>query len=186
MKPGLHNLWPTTILVETVDVDEALHTILSTCDLRNPPREDKNFDILRDIPTLKNFRDNVVVPTFAVYLKEVFNLEIDQIEYSLRSWLAGTSGGYMIPVHNHSGAMISAVFYLMCDETDVGGELYLIDPRSNANRGYTDSLRKIFDPKIYIPKSGEAIVFPSFLYHQTLPFTGKLRLAMPVDFFITE
>jgi hypothetical protein len=186
MKPGLHNLWPTTILIETVDVAEAAQTILATCDLRNPPKEDKNFDILRDVPGLKNFRDNVVIPTFAVYLKEVFNLEIEQMEYSLRSWLAGISGGYMIPVHNHSGAMVSAVFYLMCDEVGAGGELYLIDPRANANRGYTDSLRKIFAPELYTPKSGEAIVFPSFLYHQTLPFTGKMRLAMPVDLFITE
>jgi len=186
MKPGLHNMWPTTVLVETVDVAEAVQTILTTCDLTNPPSDFQNFDILRDMHSLKNFRDNVVVPTFATYLKEVFNLDIDQLNYSLRSWLAGTSGGYMIPAHNHSGAVISAVFYLMCEETNVGGELYLLDPRTNANRGYTESLKKIFAPELYSPRSGQAIVFPSFLYHHTLPFTGKLRLAMPVDLFITE
>jgi hypothetical protein len=186
MKPGLHNMWPTTVLVETVDVTEAVQIVLSTCDLVNPPSDFQNFDILQDIPGLASFRDTVVIPTFATYIKEVFKLDMSTVQYSLRSWLAGTSGGYMIPAHNHSGAVVSAVFYLMCEESDVGGELYLIDPRANANRGYTESLKKMFAPELYTPRSGEAIVFPSFLYHHTLPFTGKLRLAMPVDLFITE
>ena len=186
MNPGLHNMWPTTVLVETVDVTEAVLIILSTCDLINPPSDFQNFDVLRDIPELATFRDTVVIPTFATYVKEVFKLDMSAIQYSLRSWLAGTGGGYMIPTHNHSGAAISAIFYLLCEDTNAGGELCLLDPRSNANRGYTSSLKHIFDQQIYTPRSGEAIVFPSFLYHHTLPFTGKLRLAMPVDLFISE
>ena len=70
MKPGLHNMWPTTVLVETVDVTEAVQVILSTCDLVNPPSDFQNFDILRDIPGLATFRDSVVIPAFSTYIKE--------------------------------------------------------------------------------------------------------------------
>ena len=50
--------------------------------------------------------------------------------------MAGTGTGYMIPVHNHNQSSVSAVFYILCEEFDKGGELELIDPKTNSNRGY--------------------------------------------------
>jgi len=35
-----------------------------------------------------------------------------------------------------------------------------------------------------MPSSGEYIIFPSYIYHYTLPFSGALRLAVPVDLFL--
>ena len=103
---------------------------------------------------------------------------------SLRSWITGTRNGYMIPAHNHSGASVSAVFYLMCEEDNQGGELVAIDPRTNANRGYKDEFKPLFANLVYTPQSGEYLMFPSYLYHHTNVFTGSLRLAMPVDLFL--
>jgi hypothetical protein len=174
-------------MIEKLDdnlVSSAIQEILSSCDLLCPPSDFQKFDILRDNKNLLEFKQQVVIPIFAKYFKNVFNLDINTVKYKIRSWIAGTTSGYMIPAHNHSGAVVSAVFYLLCDEQNRGGELYMMDPRINANRGYTQPLKKMFDQEMYTPKSAEVVVFPSFMYHYTLPFTGKMRLAMPVDFFL--
>jgi hypothetical protein len=89
-----------------------------------------------------------------------------------------------MPVHNHAGSPISSVFYLMNEEQQAGGELVLMDPRHNANRGYQEQFKPMFENQYYAPKSGEFTMFPGFVYHHTLPFKGKIRLAMPVDLFL--
>jgi hypothetical protein len=93
---------------------------------------------------------------------------------------------YTMPLHNHSGAQVSAVFYLLCEEKNAGGELLISDPRFNANRGYPNKMKDSFNLEIYKPKSGEVVVMPGFLHHQVATFNGKLRLAMPVDLYIVD
>jgi hypothetical protein len=102
---------------------------------------------------------------------------------SFKSWLTGAFCNYFIPTHNHAGSHLSAVFYVFSEEQDKGGELILFDPRSNANRGFINEFQNSFKYESFTPKTGDAIVFPSFLYHQTTPFLGKIRLAIAVDFF---
>jgi hypothetical protein len=89
-----------------------------------------------------------------------------------------------MPLHNHSGSYLSAVFYLLCEENDKGGEIVLQDPRFNANRGYKEEYNNWFNNEIMTPKTGQFIIFPSFLYHTVKTFYGKIRLAMPVDLIL--
>lgn len=187
---GFNQFWPTTVLLDKIEnksiLESATNVILSNFNIEQPPNDFENFDVLRDCAELHTFRDEVVIPSFEKYLLKVFNVDINNVNFSLRSWLAGAKSGYMIPVHNHSGASVSAIFYISCEDKNCGGQLTMIDPRSNANRGYVNSFKHVFESKIYQPKTGEYLMFPSFLYHHALPFTGDLRLAMPVDFFVLE
>jgi hypothetical protein len=189
MNPGFNELWPTTIYLGKIE-DETLlsrvcDAIFTEFDLTNPPNDFQEYDILRDgSEVFQEFRDKIVWPAFIKYL-ENWKINIDEFpDKRLRSWLCGTYPGYVMPVHNHSGSPISSVFYLMAEESKVGGELVLMDPRHNANRSYKKQFKPLFENQYYTPKSGEFTMFPGFVYHHTLPFKGKIRLAMPVDLFL--
>jgi hypothetical protein len=188
MNKGFNELWPTTAYLGDIDsaiLEELCQTIFTELDLEKPSNDFQQFDLLEDgSAVFQKFRDEVVWPAFTNYL---IHLGIDINEFpdrKLRSWVTGVYKGYMIPAHNHSGASISAVFYLLCGEQSKGGELILLDSRANANRGYKDQFKKLFENNTYLPKSGEFLMFPSHVYHHTIPFTGTIRLAMPVDLFL--
>lgn len=188
MNNGFNQLWPTAVYLGNIEptlLEEVCQTIFTELNLENPASDFQSFDLLEDgSEVFQRFRDQVVWPAFTDYLK---HLDIDILEFpdrKLRSWITGVYKGYMIPAHNHSGASISAVFYLLCGEQDKGGELILLDSRTNANRGYKDQFKKLFENKTYLPNSGEFLMFPSHVYHHTLPFTGTIRLAIPVDLFL--
>jgi hypothetical protein len=189
LKLGLNNLWPTQVYLGNIENKQALDNACQSIFVHEnlfatTSGHFQDLDVLRDgSAEMQIFRDEIVWPAFSNYLNE---LGIDILQYPdrhLKSWLTGSKQGYMIPAHNHSGASVSAVFYLLCDE-DRAGELILMDPRTNANRGYKDEFKSLFENKIYSPKSAEYIMFPSYLYHHTVPFLGKLRLAIPVDLFL--
>lgn len=188
MDKGYNNLWPTSVYLGEIDSDK-LETIcqhiFSEMNLEKPVNDFQGFDLLEQGSSVfQEFRDNVVWPAFEKYLKD-HNINLQEFpDRKLRSWITGVYKGYMIPVHNHSGASLSAVFYLLCGEQDQGGELVLVDSRTNANRGYKDQFKSWFENKMYLPKSGEFLIFPSHVYHHTIPFTGSIRLAMPVDLFL--
>jgi hypothetical protein len=189
MNKGFNELWPTSVYRGEIEDKQLLNSVCEAIflesDITNPANTFQPYDILRDGSSVfQKFRDQVVWPAFINYLK---HWNIDLLEFPdrrLRSWITGTQAGYMIPVHNHSGSTLSAVFYLITEEQNKGGELVLVDPRSNANRGYKDQFKPLFANKEYLPYSGEFVIFPGFVYHQTIPFSGTLRLAMPVDLFL--
>lgn len=192
MEYGINKLWPTTAMLEQVQnteiVNKVAETIMTDFNLQTPPSDWDDYDVLRDGgEVLQDFQKLVVEPMFEKYLQEVFGLDLSVCKgHHFRSWLTGPHAGYSIRPHNHSWSCISAVFYLLCDEKDAGGELILMDPRVNANRGYQEPMKFYFAEQKLLPSTYDAIMFPSFMYHYTLPFKGTLRLAMAVDFFPGE
>lgn len=188
MNNGFNELWKTPVykgVIEDKDLlDRVCTYLISNEKLEMSPSEFQKYDILNDGPELmQEFRKKVVYPAFKNFL-EYFNINLDNYsnDITLRSWLTGAHAGYRIPVHNHSGASAVAVFYLLCDE-DKGGDLIIVDPRTNANRGHKPEFKPHFENKIYTPKSGEFIILPGYVYHHTNVFTGSIRLAIPVDLF---
>ncbi len=190
MNYGLNDLWPTTVKLSKIKdkglLDELVQEILASPYMKNPPSDFQEFDILRDTSKIsRKFLKDEVTTAFDEYLQEVLDVSLcDYQAYQLRSWLAGTNNSYMIPTHNHSGASLSAVFYLLTDAMGAGGSIELLDPRVNANRGYDKNFKKLFDKQVLTPQSGDVIIFPSFVYHYTLPFDGSIRLAIPVDLLL--
>jgi hypothetical protein len=190
MNYGLNDLWSTTVKLSKIKdkdlLDNLIQEIFASPYMNNPPSDFQDFDILRDTSEIsRKFLKTEVAAVFDEYLQEVLGINLRNYQaYQLRSWLAGTNNSYMIPTHNHSGAALSAVFYLLTDTMGKGGEIELLDPRINANRGYDKNFKKLFDKQTLTPQSGDIIIFPSFVYHYTLPFSGSIRLAIPVDLML--
>jgi hypothetical protein len=131
------------------------------------------------------FKDKVIVPEFNNFLKETLKKPLDSwTGYKLQGWVTGTKSDYSLNLHNHKGSQVSAVFYLLCDKVDSGGIITFTDPRSNANRGYDPSFAPWFDHLSLQPKSGDIVIFPSFLYHFVTTYQGFIRMAVPVDLFL--
>ena len=85
-----------------------------------------------------------------------------------------------IGIHQHQGSLLSGVFYVYCNS----GEIRFHDPRVNAQRGYPNELQRYFSPKTYKPKTGDLLLFPSFLQHEVSNNLSKEpRVIMPFDVF---
>jgi hypothetical protein len=186
---GMNELWSTPVYRGQVEDTNLLERLLQSTflnvDLDKPAGDFQSYDVLSDGPKeFVEFREQVVYPAFSDYMKNIgFNID-EFSDARIRSWITGVRNGYMIPIHNHSGASFSAVFYLLCESMNEGGELVMMDPRTNANRGYKDQFKTMFANETYLPRSGEFIIFPSYLYHHTIAYTGNMRIALPVDLFL--
>lgn len=126
------------------------------------------------------FKNRIVIPAFNKYLLETFNKTLDDWDdYALKSW--AISGGNL-PYHNHRGSQISAVFYMLVEGN--GGEIVFTDPRQNANRGYDPAFKSWFENLVIDVKSGDYVIFPSFVYHFVNAYDGNKRLVIPVDLYL--
>lgn len=184
-------MWPTEVMFGDIPddvlspvVDEMLSSNVSFTNgditdtfLTNDPR----------VPVLANFINTFVLDAFKQYSSSVFDYQIKDDNYKLNAWANNGSGMYSLGFHNHAGAQLSAIFYLLIDENDgVGGKLSLHDPRFNANRGLISPFKFKHADHVIAPKSGQFIIFPSYLYHSISTFHGHTRLILPVDLFIKD
>jgi hypothetical protein len=188
MIKGFNNLWPTVILQDEI-TDKLLleevtnYTILKYNQNNNVSAVMKGENLFND-NYYDKFKYQIVLPTFQKYLQKTSSINLNECKYDLRAWLTGYGVSYSMPKHNHSGSHLSAVFYLLSEDKHLGGSLVINDPRFNANRAYTPEFKKWFEKEIFLPKTGDILIFPSFVYHSVDTYYGKLRLAMPVDLII--
>jgi hypothetical protein len=189
----IQNLWPTPFLKtnfpEKINNDLSNHLFLKYDFFNNVgpdaiATESRNiFDDKSKI--IKIFKDQIVIPLFDTFLKESLNKDLSFWKgYALKGWLTGSGKNYSSEFHNHRGSSLSAIFYLLCDDVDVGGNIHFTDPRQNSNRGYDMNFISWFENYTFVPKSGDAVVFPSFLYHYVSTYKGNIRLVLPVDLFL--
>ncbi len=190
MNPGMNLLYPTPVQYTTMQNEiicqQAVDALMVNVNLAEPTKEKLGEDLLDlNLPEIDQWIKQEVYPAFDQYLVDTINRRICDFDgYKFKSWLTGTQGNYHLIMHNHSGSQVSGVFYLLCEESTLGGELAFSDPRSNANRGYSYSWQKQFDYTRIQPKTGDVYIFPSFLYHLVMPYSGTLRLCVPVDLFL--
>lgn len=185
----IENLWSTPFSQSRMSdevKDLFLNKIFTEYDLQTPPSDFGQTNILdSDSEEIVRFKTEVVYPAFNSFLRNTLGKEIsDWGSHKLHGWVTGTGKDYSLNFHNHRGAQLSAVFYLLCEEQDKGGMITFTDPRMNANRGYDESFLKWFEHKAIIPKSGDIVVFPSFLYHYVTTYQSNIRVAVPVDLFL--
>lgn len=190
MQPGMNLLYPTKVLKTKMQSDSARHqlidALMSTLDLDQPVNEKIGQDLFDwNLPEVAHWAETEVMPVFDQYLNQTLGCSLDDYAHrELKAWLTGTQGNYNMILHNHSGSFLSAVFYLLAEEQDQGGELIFCDPRINANRGYTQEWNQEFDYTRVQPQTGDVFVFPSFLYHFVTPYNSRFRLCVPVDLFL--
>lgn len=193
MSSNIKNLWPTEVMFSKIsekDIEEVTHELLINLNVLSLPGEvsdinltDKKFNL----PVLQNFVNNTVFSMFNEYSEKVFNFTLDRETCKMKAWAANGSDNYSLRFHNHSGAQLSAVFYLLIDSTKgQGGNIMFHDPRFNANRGLISAFKPKHDDLIIKPVTGDVIIFPSYLYHSVSKFYGSTRLILPVDLFIRD
>lgn len=181
---GVNNLYPTPVYLSTISKEdcESLLTSVMQNEIVSSPSDDDSSEIVKNIPKLKQ----LATEKFSEYLRLVYDMDLNDYHFKFKAWLTGSMGGYSMETHNHAGSPFVAVFYVMCEHTDKGGELVLTDPRTNANRGYTLEFQPQFQPTVHMPKTGDVIIFPGFLYHHVRRYDATLRLAIPVDLFLYD
>jgi len=190
MNEHVEQLYPTNIMtgsfLDYARLSELTNELLVTGPLVASPNTimgDRDlFD--SDLVELDQFKQQVVVPAFDQYLKMAHDMNLSEFSrYKFKSWISSNT----LNLHNHAGSHFSGVFYIQ-SESSQGGALQLYDPRSNANRGYPqyDKLTSHFARKDFHANTGDFIIFPSFLYHTVGTFVGNLRIAMPVDLFLSK
>jgi len=188
---GKNDLWSTPIFLGEFDKDLCLDlysTILNEFPQFILPNENSSsFDIINDErEVFKKFRKEVIEPNFDKSLKSIFEVSIYSFKkYWFKSWIVRQNHQYIVQNHNHSGSSLSGVFYLFMDK-DFGGELVFSDPRPNANRGFLDEFKPHFENKKYQPKKNQFIIFPGYIYHQTLHYPGNCLLSVPVDLYLSN
>lgn len=179
------HLWPTTIGVGRFEIPGLVDHIFTHFDLQTPPSEIDGYNIFDDhAPVMQAFQ-NKVFECFNEYLKKNLGKEIkDWYDYEMKAWITGHGKDYSMTIHNHSGAHLSGVFYIMAEDPTHGGDLVFSDPRQNSNRGYDEFFKPMFHRRHIQPKTGDFVIFPSFTYHHVNPYYSTLRICVPVDLFL--
>lgn len=177
--------WPTAIGKGKFDSLELSQYLLMNYDLSNPKSEADGYNIFEDGTSyISNFKE-VALKAFNDYLQKTIRKNIsDYGGYELKGWITGHGAPYNMSLHNHFGAHLSAVFYVLSEDKTGGGEIVFTDPRFNANRGYDMWFKDMFRDKVILPETGDYLIFPSFLYHYVLPYYSSLRIAVPVDLYL--
>lgn len=185
----IDQLWATPFLKDKAPSDltnKMVSALLQQYDLTNAPNDFGSVNVLaNEHPDIVGFKQDVVYPAFNKFLQETVGKDISGWSgHRMHGWMAGSGRDYSLAYHNHRGSQISAVFYLLCEEQDMGGQITFTDPRHNSNRGYDESFFPWFQNVQLTPVSGDIVVFPSFLYHHVTTYQSTLRLALPVDLFL--
>jgi len=179
LKSGLNNSWATPIYKTSITQDECtslLNEIMKTENIVKPQSDFSDGSLTDRIPLLKTLADI----KYAEFFKEALEMDLNDFEYDFKSWLTGSTNGYNMDIHNHSGAQFAAVFYLLAEEQDQGGELVIHDPRVNANRGFHTKFKHFFNPIEHTPSTGDVLIMPGYVYHSVRQFHSSLRMAVPV------
>jgi hypothetical protein len=178
-------LWPTIGGLGKFDSLELAQYILANYDLDNAHGNSGSYNLFDDNTSYMQDFKKTAYNAFDSYLKEIIGKEIsDWNSYEMKGWITGHGADYSMTIHNHAGAHLSGVFYVMAEDQKAGGDIVLSDPRSNANRGYDEWFDPMFARKHHTPKTGDYMIFPSFTYHHVNPYYSDLRICIPVDLYL--
>jgi uncharacterized protein (TIGR02466 family) len=175
--------WPTHVYLDNIQNDEYIlelyQYLITEYSGRDWPTSfsQKNLYTNND-PIFQKAKD-YIAQQIDYFAKEVFKVENPQLHTRLFC-----TNHHTIGMHQHSGSIISGVFYVAVNEQSKS-VLRLHDPRTNAVRAYPPDYQSYFEPKVMQPKIGDIIIFPSFLQHE-VPFNqnpNEPRIIMPFDVF---
>ena len=100
--------------------------------------------------------------------------------YLLRGWAIIMSEGGNLKSHNHEKGWLTGTFYLQMPERNLNQEEGAIE-FSHKGPNYPEGA-STFPTRIIQPESRDLNIFPSSLFHKTLPFKGeKQRICVAFD-----
>ena len=119
-----NEMWPTKIGSGKFDTDGLIEYIFANYDLNNMECEVNGGNIFKDnSPEMNKFKD-VVYSSFDRYLYASIGKHIqDYKAHEMKAWITGHGKDYNMTIHNHSGAHLSGVFYILAEDQNSGGDI---------------------------------------------------------------
>ena len=124
---------------------------------------------------MKNYTENVV--------------EIEDKFILTNSWSTITKKGEQHHVHNHPNSIFSLVFYVRSEGEKSGNLKFEYESRLNEKWDFSYSIKNYnsFNSSglTYTVKTGDIIIFPSWLFHKTTEnTTDKDRIIIGANYFV--
>jgi uncharacterized protein (TIGR02466 family) len=119
-----------------------------------------------------------------------------RIAWKSNAWANVNRKGHGNEFHTHPGAYWSGTYYVddggIADDHALGGEFEIQDPRGVAPAMYAPHLgfampggQSAGASELIIPKSGQLVLFPSWLQHAVRPYQGdRTRISVAFNFSV--
>jgi len=138
---------------------------------------------------LSSLKDLLAQVTLYLDNKEFKRVPID---WKINGWANINRNGHANAMHTHPGAYWSAVYYVQVEDADEGGGLEMLDPRGPLPSMYCPLLRfgiqgfvTAGGAELHQPKTGECLLFPSWLQHSVKPYKGAgTRISLAFNFSV--
>jgi uncharacterized protein (TIGR02466 family) len=132
-----------------------------------------------------------LVSMFTLYAENNVLNHVD-VDWKINGWANVNRKGHANVVHTHPGCYWSAIYYVQTGESGgrLGGELEALDPRGVLPLMYCPPLRcgvegytSAGGSELHVPRSGECVLFPSWLAHAVKPYHGDSeRISLAFNF----
>lgn len=177
----IHDLFSTPLGVYNYPVSEDLCRDILEISKSDAYNIWSDVKLTTEVLRLKSFIENSCIeytqPYFNNYMSSARPVNVEgkiNVQYP----------GDFFPVHSHTHAHISSVFYLITPENC--GDLLLIDPRGDNN--WTDRVDGKYSNVSYErvkPVEGMLLLFPSYLSHMVEPNkSDKMRVSVVTNFYM--
>jgi len=136
-------------------------------------------------PCIKFLKEDIIMPSIDIYAQESIKLTFSPltgVNLQINSWsVLYRKGNFQCP-HLHRNSAFTGIYYAAVPKNLVEPEGALVFHNSAVESSWYG-----FDQtKIFIPKEGDLIIFPSWVTHQAYPFScDGYRLAIAFDVFVT-
>jgi len=175
-------LWATPMAIHDLSGDCDLEQATTECLTVSNILRDKNNQPLKnwETPELLRIHEELIMPRIFTYLKENYGFEPTGV--SVANWVFGGNNGGGLEPHIHAGSHFTAIFYPI----DNNGNLVIVDPRFNAQRGYPRRiLENHFAKRTLLPNAGQLVIIPSYVEHYVTGYGNGLRLSFVNDVTLT-
>lgn len=171
---------------------------LNTPQPLHPQVFESEFDfLLGDDPAVEALRNlihhrlsSVILATTVMTRQQLAGVQIVS-----ESWFHITRRGGYVRNHNHPQHSLSAIYCVNAGDQDMGkekdgeqGHLLFYDPRTSAGM-FLDPTNAVyrqefgFNAHRFRPKTGDLVIFPSYLWHAVEPYSGEVpRITVAANF----
>ena len=116
--------------------------------------------------------------------KRIFDVSVQS------SWFINyeKNKGYVLP-HQHGFCSWCCVYYVeIGDDASVeNGSTYFLNPRAHRDSLDFGSLYRENNSRFYIPKEGLVLIWPNYLLHGSMPYSGlRNRIIVSANFTVNE